>query len=87
MTVNNPVCEKKERRVFLSVILLYAVFVAKSITNLAVLSIVRRAFLDPYLGVWVLLQMVGSYLFLFDSGLSQIVMNLTGAGNEQETKQ
>jgi len=78
------VCENKERRVIFSIILMYAVFVAKSIANLLVLSITRRVLVETYFGVWVLLQSIGSYLFIFDSGLTQIVMNLTGAAYSNE---
>jgi O-antigen/teichoic acid export membrane protein len=71
--------ENKERRVVFSVLLLYTVFGTKALTNILALSITERTLSETMFGLWVLLQSIGSYLFIFDSGLSQIVMNLTGA--------
>lgn len=76
--------ENKERRVISSIILMYAIFVTKSIASLLVLLIMRRVLVETSFGIWVLLQSIGSYLFIFDSGLTQIVMNLTGAAYSNE---
>ncbi|MFX0133229.1 MAG: hypothetical protein ACFFDN_06255 [Candidatus Hodarchaeota archaeon] len=70
--------EKKEQRIIWSILLMYILFLTKSTASLLALSITKGV-LDPVsFDVWVLLQAIASYLFIFDMGISQIVMNLTG---------
>jgi len=70
--------ENKERHVLLAILLLGGVFIGKSLGNLIVIPIAQRALTETSFNVWVLLLSLGSYLFIFELGLTQIVMNQTG---------